>query len=80
MENGRYGRRIRAFRKLKRMQQIEFAKKISISTTILGKIERGEKMPSVELLTMIAQALEIDIQELRGKDPRGGGNNVESFS
>ena len=62
------------------MQQVEFAKKISISTTILGKIERGEKMPSVELLTMIAQALEIDIQELRGKDPRGGGNNVESIN
>lgn len=80
MENGRYGRRIRAFRKLKRMQQVEFAKKISISTTILGKIERGEKMPSVELLTMIAQALEIDIQELKGKDPQGGENNVESFN
>ncbi|MFJ7738678.1 helix-turn-helix domain-containing protein [Lysinibacillus sp. NPDC097287] len=62
------------------MQQVEFAKRISISTTILGKIERGERMPSVELLTMIAQALEIDIQELKGKDPQGGGNSVESFN
>lgn len=43
MENGRYGRRIRAFRKLKRMEQGEFAKKISISMINLGKIERGEK-------------------------------------
>ena len=48
MEDNRYGRRIRAFRKLKRVQQVEFAKCIGISTTILGRIERGEKMPSAE--------------------------------
>lgn len=78
MEKDRYGRRIRAFRKLKRVQQVEFAKKIGISTTILGKIERGERMPSAELFTTIAQALTIDIQELKGEDPQRGGNNVES--
>ncbi|AWE05979.1 transcriptional regulator [Lysinibacillus sp. 2017] len=67
MEENRYGRRIRAFRKLKRVQQTEFAKRIGISVTILGRIERGEKTPSEEQLQTIADALSIDIQELKGE-------------
>lgn len=67
MEENRYGRRIRAFRKLKRVQQTEFAKRIGISVTILGRIERGEKKPSEEQLQTIADALSIDIQELKGE-------------
>lgn len=67
MEENRYGRRIRAFRKLKRIQQTEFSKRISISVTTLGRIERGEKTPSEEQLQTIADALSIDIQELKGE-------------
>ena len=67
MEENRYGRRIRAFRKLKRIQQVEFAKRIGISVTILGRIERGEKMPSKEQLQKIADALSINILELKGE-------------
>ena len=67
MEEDRYGRRIRAFRKLKRIQQTEFAKRIGLSVTILGRIERGEKMPSEEQLQNIADALSIDIRELKGE-------------
>lgn len=66
MEENLYGRRIRAFRKLKRVQQVEFAKRLSISTTILGRIERGEKEPTEEMLLKIAQELQIDIHELKG--------------
>lgn len=50
MEEERYGRRIRAFRKLKQIQQVEFAKRIGVSTTILGRMERGEKMPTADQL------------------------------
>ena len=67
MEENRFGRRIRAFRKLKRIQQTVFAKRIGISATILGRIERGEKMPSEEQLQKIADALLIDIRELKGE-------------
>ena len=67
MEEGRYGRRIRAFRKLKRIQQVEFAKRIGTSVTTLGRIERGEKTPTAEQLQKIANALDIDIEELVGK-------------
>jgi len=38
-----------------------------MSTTILGRIERGEKMPSPEQLQKIATELQIDIKELKGE-------------
>ena len=67
MEEGRYGRRIRAFRKLKRIQQVELAKRIGMSVTVLGRIERGEKIPTDEQLQKIADELHIDVEELIGK-------------
>ena len=67
MEEGRYGRRIRAFRKLKRIQQVKFAKCIGVSVTTLGRIERGEKIPTAEQLQKIADELHIDIEELMGE-------------
>ena len=67
MEEGKCGRRIRAFRKLKRVQQAELATRIGISTTSLGRIERGEREPSEELLVTIADQLQINIKELIGE-------------
>lgn len=67
MEASRIGRRIRAFRKLKRIQQIEMAKQINVSVTVLGRIERGEKIPEQTTLVKIAEVLQIDIEELIGE-------------
>lgn len=67
MEEDRYGRRIRAFRKLKRVPQAELAKLIGISTTVLGRIERGDKQPSDEMLQQIADELNITIRDLTGE-------------
>lgn len=67
MEENLYGRRIRAFRKLKRVQQVELARRLGISTTILGRMERGEKIMPEELLVKIAQELQINLNELKGK-------------
>jgi transcriptional regulator with XRE-family HTH domain len=64
MEAGQIGRRIRAFRKLKRLQQTELAKQIGLSTTVLGRIERGEKLPEQNIVAKIAEALHIEIEEL----------------
>ena len=67
MEAGQIGRRIRAFRKLKRIQQTALAKQIGLSTTVLGRIERGEKEPEEVLLSKIADALHIHVEELIGE-------------
>lgn len=59
-----WGRRIRAFRKLKGYTQEDFAKKIGISVSVLGEIERGNRNPSEELIEVIADVLKISIDEL----------------
>lgn len=71
MENVRWGRRIRAFRKLKIIKQVELAKEVDISVSVLGQIERGKRIPSEEQLEKIAFALDIQIEDLKGKGKEG---------
>jgi transcriptional regulator with XRE-family HTH domain len=65
MERENWGRRIRAFRKLKGFTQESFAKKIGVSVSILGDIERETRIPTTELIEQIVQVLQITIDELR---------------
>jgi transcriptional regulator with XRE-family HTH domain len=64
MEAEKWGRRIRAFRKLKGFTQESFAKELGVSVSVLGEIERGNRMPTDELIEQIATLLHIDKNEL----------------
>jgi len=64
MEAEKWGRRIRAFRKLKGFTQETFAKKLGIPVSVLGEIERGNRMPSDDLIEQIAIVLNISKNEL----------------
>lgn len=64
MEAEIWGRRIRAFRKLKGYTQEGFAKAIGISVSILGEIERGNRLPSAVIIRDLADALNISAEEL----------------
>ncbi|MGG5254568.1 helix-turn-helix domain-containing protein [Neobacillus sp. SM06] len=64
MEAEKWGRRIRAYRKLKGFTQESFSKKLGISVSILGEIERGNRVPKEDLQWKIAQVLNISIEEL----------------
>ncbi|MBA4538778.1 helix-turn-helix transcriptional regulator [Bacillus aquiflavi] len=64
MEAEKWGRRIRAFRKLKGYTQESFAKQLCISVSILGEIERGNRVPSNEFLHQVAHLLNITVEEL----------------
>lgn len=64
MEAEKWGRRIRAFRKLKGFTQESFSKELGVSVSVLGEIERGNRLPSTDFLVNIAQALNIRIDEL----------------
>ncbi len=68
MEAEKWGRRIRAFRKLKGFTQEGFAKDLGVSVSVLGEIERGNRVPKDDLLEDIAQALNISLEELKPKD------------
>ena len=71
MEHIRWGSRIRAFRKLKMVKQVELAKKMDMSVSILGKIEQGKRMPTDEQLKKIASILDIQLEELKGEQKEG---------
>ncbi|WP_054956750.1 helix-turn-helix domain-containing protein [Paenibacillus dakarensis] len=68
MENMRLAQRIRAFRKLKGLTQQELAARADISLAVLGAIERGNRRAEEQILTKIADALDITIQELKERN------------
>ncbi|WP_428910355.1 helix-turn-helix domain-containing protein [Niallia sp. Krafla_26] len=68
MEREKWGRRIRAFRKLKGYTQESFAKHLGISVSVLGEIERGNRMPQLELIEKMSALLQISIEELKPED------------
>ena len=67
MEYIRWGKRIRAFRKLKAIKQVDFAKRIGLSTSLMGQIERGTRVPTSEQLKIMASELHIEVEELLGE-------------
>jgi transcriptional regulator with XRE-family HTH domain len=68
-----WGRRIRAFRKLKGFTQEKFAREIGVSVSVLGEVERGNRMPDEELLTIIIKALGISRDELAPEEEKVNG-------
>ena len=64
MEAEKWGRRIRAFRKLKGFTQESFAKDLGVSVSVLGEIERGNREPNKKFIEEVAKALNVSIEEL----------------
>src|SRR5918996_378625 len=62
----RLGRRIRDLRtqRMERWTQEELAERAQISVSFLSMIERGERIPHVETLAAIANALGVTLSEL----------------
>ncbi len=59
--------RLLALRKEKKVAQGELAKMVGIHPNILGRYERGETTPNVEMISKIADVLEVSIDYLLGK-------------
>jgi len=64
MDQARWGRRIKAYRKLKGYTQVEFADALGISLSIVGEVERGERKPSKAFLERTVETLQIPLAEL----------------
>lgn len=63
----KFGDRIQQARKEKSLSREELAEKIGTSGPIIGRYERGDMMPSVEIATKIADALDVSLDFLVGK-------------
>lgn len=72
MEAEKWGRRIRAFRKLKGYTQESFAKELHVSVSNLGEIERGNRMPDAVFIEQVVQVLNITVAELQPSEENNG--------
>lgn len=57
-------RRIRAFRKLKRLTQTELAESVGVSIAVIGAVERGVRKADNGLIESIAEALGVELKDL----------------
>jgi len=58
------GKRIRARRNVLRLSQERLAEIASVTTSYIGQIERAERIPSLETLVNISNALRISVDSL----------------
>jgi transcriptional regulator with XRE-family HTH domain len=72
MEAEKWGRRIRAFRKLKGYTQEGFAKELGVSISVIGEIERGNRIPELQLIEQILDLLHISKNELAPTEEENG--------
>ncbi|MBE9599472.1 helix-turn-helix domain-containing protein [Pedobacter sp. MC2016-24] len=60
------GDKIAALRKAKKISQAELAREAGVSREIIGRYERNEVSPSVDVAKKIADALEVSLDYLAG--------------
>lgn len=58
------GKNIARLRKASDIRQIELAKAVNVSQSLICQIERGTKVPSLPLAKQIANALGCDVNDL----------------
>jgi transcriptional regulator with XRE-family HTH domain len=62
-----FGKRIIELRKTKGISQTELASQLGIHKNVLGRYEREEAKPSIEVAKNIADLLEVSLDYLTGK-------------
>lgn len=61
------GERITQLRKAKNWSQDELAKKIEASRVMIGKYEREDNSPSIEVIVKLAKAFDVSVDYLLGE-------------
>lgn len=61
-----FGKRLAEVRKDKKISQDELAKKVKVHGAVIGRYERDEVKPSIEMAAQIANALEVSLDYLVG--------------
>lgn len=61
------GTRMAELRKKKELSQTDFAKSVGVSREMIGRYERDEVMPSIEVAKKIADALGVSLDYLAGE-------------
>lgn len=64
------GDKITALRKQKNISQGDLAKTVGVSREIIGRYERNEALPSIEVAAKIADTLEVSLDYLAGNSKK----------
>lgn len=64
MKSTTFGKRLTEVRKDKNISQDEVGKLIGVHGTVIGRYEREEVKPSIEMATQLAEALEVSLDYL----------------
>lgn len=62
------GEKIKALRKQKNISQEKLERRSGVSQSSISAIERGERVPTIDTLTMIAKGLCVPVSELIEKE------------
>lgn len=66
MKSISFGKRLAEVRKEKKMSQDEVGKLVGVHGAVIGRYEREEVKPSIEIATQLAEALEVSLDYLVG--------------
>ena len=58
------GEGIRKYRKLECLTQEKLAEKVELNPVYMGQIERGYKVPTVDVLLRVAKALNVRLRDI----------------
>jgi transcriptional regulator with XRE-family HTH domain len=59
-----FGSRLRALRKAASMSQLELGERSGLDYTYVGGIERGERNPTLEVISKLADGLQIEVEQM----------------
>ena len=62
-----FSKRLSELRKSQNLSQSELAKQVGIHGNVMGRYERDEAKPSIDIATKLADALEVSLDYLAGK-------------
>jgi transcriptional regulator with XRE-family HTH domain len=66
MRSTNFGKRLTEVRKIKKLSQDDLAKNLDVHGAVIGRYERDEVKPSIEMAAAIAEALEVSLDYLVG--------------
>ncbi|KAB1061471.1 helix-turn-helix domain-containing protein [Salibacter halophilus] len=62
-----FEKRLSELRKARKISQGELAKQVGVHTNVMGRYERGEAKPSIDVAMKLADALGVSLDFLAGK-------------
>lgn len=66
MESVTFGKRLTEVRKLRKLSQDELGKRVDVHGAVIGRYERDEVKPSIEMAKALAEVLEVSLDYLVG--------------